>query len=160
MEINEEKMNKITVDYTKTVYQAIAEGNYDWKNSKINDKNFPTPEGAIGKKIEKVTQLFDFNIKFSVDEFELDEYSIILSMHNKGFRPATLMENLFFGIEYPNLQKLFPIVGLGSTWRDMGIGNSRFSPYLYADKNGRKLGLVRYSNCRGGHNRYLGVLEY
>ena len=32
---------KLTVDYSKTVEQAVADGKYDYKNSDITVKNFP-----------------------------------------------------------------------------------------------------------------------
>jgi len=39
----------LTVDYNKTPEQAVADGNYDYKNSGINGKKFPISPEMIGK---------------------------------------------------------------------------------------------------------------
>ena len=67
---------KLTVDYTKTVEQAIADGNYDWKNSDVTAKNFPISPEMIGKKVDISGRLFHFdrniNSKEAIKEMDSD----------------------------------------------------------------------------------------
>ena len=95
---------KVTVDYSKTLEQMIADGKYDWKNSDIKAKNFPlNGQGTTAVNIELVH--FNRNIESDTALAELDKM---------GLRPATLPELLAFGAKYPDKQREFPIVALGS----------------------------------------------
>lgn len=138
----------LNIDYTKTVEQAITDGNYDWKNSDITAKNFPISPEMTGKKVEVKTKLFHFNRDISSDD-------AITEMDKDGYRPATLMELLVLGFLFPKLQRQFPIVALGSVWYDADGG--RGVPCLDACGSGRRLRLHWFDGGWGARCRCLGV---
>lgn len=139
---------KLTVDYTKTIEQAIADGKYDWKDSDITAKNFPISPEMIGKKSDVSAKLFHFNRDISSDD-------VISEMDKSGYRPATLMELLVLGILFPELQRQFPIVALGSIWHD-GF-DYRHVPYLNVFGSRRGLNLCGFDGGWDAHDRFLGV---
>ena len=138
----------LTVDYSRTVEQMIAGGNYGWKNSDITEKNFPLPTKLLGKKITASTKLFHFERSISSED-------AISEMNKAGFRPATLAELLALGEAHPELQKEFPIVALGSVWRDER--GDRLVPVLYFDDDGRELGLNWLGFDWDDNYRFFGV---
>ena len=64
---------------------------------------------------------------------------VLKKLEKLGLRPATLPELLAFGATYPNKQRKFPIVALGSVWRYWE--GYRFVPYLWENGARRDLGL-------------------
>ena len=139
---------KLTVDYTKTVEQAIADGNYDWKNSDVTAKNFPISPEMIGKKVDISGRLFHFDRNIGSE-------NAIKKMDSDGCRPATLMELLALGATHPELQKQFPIIALGSVWRTF-IG-FRQVPYLDVNNDDRELDLSYFGDDWWACCRFLGV---
>jgi len=139
---------KLVVDYTKTLEQVIAEGNYNWENNNIIAKNFPVSAEMIGKKTEISAKLFHFNcIIGSVD--------VISEMDKVSYRPAALMELLILGILFPELQRQFPIVALGSVWHHQD--GDCYVPFLYASGSRRELGLLWFDLVWDVRFRFLGV---
>lgn len=100
----------ITVNYSRTLEQMIADGKYDWLNPDINAKNFPT-EGKGTAEVD--IELVHFNRA-------MESNKVLKELEKQGLRPATLPELLAFGAKYPEKQREFPIVALGSVWRDFG----------------------------------------
>jgi len=147
---------KLVVDYTKTLEQAIADGKYDKKNENINDKNFPVSPKMIGKKIEVSAKIFPFNCQTSSED-------VIFEMSKVGYRPATLMELLVLGCLYPELQRQFTIIALGSiqlTYTDFkSVAHYRFVPCLYLGLfSKRQLCLRSFDSSTDVNERYLGIL--
>lgn len=104
----------IVVDYNRSLADMIKAGKYDRVNSDINSKHFPLK----GKgKHELNATLFHFDRYIESDD-------AIAEMDKQGYRPGKVEELLALGEKYPDLQKEFPIVALGSVWRD---------PYGYRD---------------------------
>lgn len=119
----------ITVNYDVRLERMIEDGKYDWKNSDINSKNFPVEgKGTSAVNIE----LVHLNRNVTSDEAyaELDK---------QGLRPADLPELLAFGAKYPDKQREFPIVALGSVWRNSN--GYRGVPCLHRGGSKRRLGL-------------------
>ena len=59
----------MTVDYSKTLEQMIAEGKYEYRiNDDIKTKNFPLPVKLIGKKIDGIYKIYFFNESISSEE--------------------------------------------------------------------------------------------
>lgn len=97
----------IVVDYSKSLVQMIAVGTYDWVNSDITAEHFPAKgEG----RVELVPELVHYGKFMNSDD-------IVQDLDQRGFRPATLPELLAYGEKYPDKQRKFPIVALGSVWR-------------------------------------------
>jgi len=95
---------RITVDYSLTLEQMIALGQYDWKNDDITAKNFPV--NGEGKK--------EITVELVKYESGMSSEAILADLDKNGLRPATHEELLAFGAAFPELQRKFPIVALGS----------------------------------------------
>jgi len=119
----------VTVNYSQTLEEMIAAGRYDWKHSDITAKHFPI-EGSGTKNVDIL--LVHYNKNTSTDAVRAD-------LDKRGLRPAKIEELLAFGAKYPEKQREFPIIALGSVWRD--FGGSRCGPYLGRFGSGRHLGL-------------------
>ena len=115
------------VNYDLSVEDIVKLGRYDWANSDITAKNFPTTRAG---KAEVAVELIHFNCYVSTK-------NALSKLNRMGYRPAELHELLFFGEKYPNVQREFPIVALGSVWQ-FRYGN-RLVPYLYGNGSERNL---------------------
>ena len=135
----------VTIDYGMKLSEMIDAGHYDWKNGDINEKNFPvTGEGTVEVSPELVH--FDRVIGTSEVEAELDKM---------GLRPATIEELLAFGATYPDVQREFPIIALGSSWVDR-LGR-RSVPFLCSLGSRRYLRLVWFDDLWLEFCRFLAV---
>jgi len=139
---------KLAIDYTKTIKQVIADGEYDYKNSNVTSENFPISPEMIGKKVEVSAKLFHFNHDISSND-------AISKMDKDGYRPAALMELLTLGFLFPELQRQFPIVALGSVWCDTGDDHRVLYLEVYASK--RKLDFTWFDGGWSARCRFLGV---
>jgi len=135
-----------TVDYSLTVEEMM--GKAKLVNSNVTSANFPIPKELAGKKVDKIADLLDFNRFISSDD-------AITETSEKNCDSATIFEQLAFAATYPDLGKKFPIVALGTVWRD--ASDDRLVPDLYFDDNKRKFYLVRFSTDWGDYCRFLGV---
>ena len=122
-----ENCYKVLVDYGQTLQQMIANGKYDYANSDITASNFPT-QGSGQQNV--VVELVHFGRDMASE-------AVLKEFEARGLRVATLPELLAFGATYPEKQREFPIVALGSVWQNR-IGD-RYMPYL--GRNGSKRGL-------------------
>ncbi len=125
--------------------ESIEAGKYDWVNSDITQEHFPVK--GSGKQNVNIV-LFHFNRTITSDE-------VIAEMEKAGYRPADIDELLGLGVVNPDLQKEFPIVGLGSVWR--GPGGSRRVPYLGWGGVERDLDLHWFGNGWGARCRFAAV---
>lgn len=143
---------KVTVDYSQSIAEMVAAGKYDWKNDDITEKHFPSPKLPAGfpTKVELNLELIHFNRVISSDE-------ALAELKKQGLRPATLRELLAFAVSYPEKQREFPIVALGSVWRRWD--GSRCVPCLWGGSVGRYLGLGYFGDGWGGYDRFLAVRE-
>ena len=124
-----ENCYKVLVDYGQTLQQMIANGKYDYANSDINSTNFPTTGNG---KQEVVVELVHFGR-------DMESSAVLKEFESRGLRAATLPELLAFGAIYPEKQREFPIVVLGSVWQDRD--GSRYVPCLFRCGSKRRLGL-------------------
>lgn len=116
-----------TVDYGMSLADMIKAGKYDWVNDDITAEHFPITGSG---KVEVSFELVHLNKSTSSEE-------ILLHMEKNNLRPATLAELLAFGAKYPEKQREFPIIALGSSWvyRD----GDRCVPYLGRYDSKRRL---------------------
>lgn len=105
----------ITIDYSRTLEEMVAVGRYDHYYPKIiNSTNFSIEKSVVGK-IKREAVLFRFDqYKQEIDSGDILE--IQEKMKIKGFRPGTLPELLALGAQYPELQRSYVILELGSEW--------------------------------------------
>ena len=139
---NIENIFAVEVNYDQTVGEMIKAGKYDWKNFDINSQNFPVNHRQRG---EMDIYLVHFD---RLMEFE----GVIPELDKLGLRPGELPELLAFGAKYPDVQRRFPIVALGSVWLRrfpiVAFGSvwrnpvgDRLVPYLCRRASERDLGL-------------------
>lgn len=120
---------KVVVDFGISLAEMIKAGNYDYINDDITSEHFPIKgEG----KWEVEIALLHFNSFIASDE-----------AIKKADDPVILLpELLALGAQYPELQKQFPIVALGSVWQDRG--GHRYVPDLWRDGVERRLYLFLF----------------
>jgi len=135
----------LSVDYGRSVEDAVKAGRYNWSNSNITSSNFTTKrKGAAEIVIEAV----HFNREISTDE-------AIRELDKMGYRPVELHELLTLGEKYPDVQLQFLVVGLGSVWQ--GPDGSRDVPYLGRSGAGRHLDLSWIESDWSGICRFAAV---
>ncbi|MBI2625010.1 MAG: hypothetical protein HYW70_01605 [Candidatus Nealsonbacteria bacterium] len=110
----------IRVDYTKTIEEMVKAGRYNYYNPDIDSKNFPVAKRENGK-VDVHLVHFDLDRQIGSNE-------AIGKLDIMGFRPAELLELLVLGAAYPELQRQFPIVALGSV--SQSPTDSRYVPFL------------------------------
>lgn len=120
----------IAVDYGRTLEVAIAAGNFGWKHSDITSEHFPSQRTGQADLVIRLIHL-DRDIETDAAIAELDKL---------GLRPADLPELLAFGEKYPDVQRQFPVVALGSVWQRPD--GRRNLPCLGRSGSGRDLDLV------------------
>ena len=138
-------MFQVTVDYTKSLAEMVMAGKYDWVNPNIIADNFPVQ--GKGRQ-DKECVLFPFGHGISSDE-------AIRLMAEEGCDPCMIEDLVKFGEEEPSLQREFPIVGLGSSWRDE-FGHRRV-PMLHREEARRSLNLRWFEGDWLARHRFLGV---
>lgn len=137
---------RLIVDYDRPFDRMIYHLGCDYNNSNITEKNFPSQESG-SKEVEFVLHHPNRTIRSN---------EVLKEMEGQNLRPATLKELAAFGIKYPNMQRDFPIVALGSVWRDF-IG--RHVPFLWGVDGGRDLGLDWFGRDWGSYCRFLAVCK-
>ncbi len=137
----------VTVDYSMTIEQMIAAGRYDWQNNDVNDKHFPIPPSKRVRQ-EVAIKLVQFDSNMESEE-------VLRELDKMGLRPAELPELLAFGAAYPEKQREFPIVALGSVWHDWD--GDRGVACLYRDADKRNLDLDWWSGGWGSGGRFAAV---
>lgn len=96
----------ITVDYGLSLEQMIAVGHYNWVNPQIKSEYFPVEDhGEVILEPQLIPYAKGMSSKM-----------VLTDIDQRGLRPGTLPELLAFGAKYPNLQRKYPIAGLGSIW--------------------------------------------
>jgi hypothetical protein len=119
----------LDVDYDRKVEFLVQDGKYDWSNENLTSKNFPAHKQGK-ESIEAVLVHFNRDIGTDAALKELDQ---------QGFRPPNIYELLAFGAKFPDVQREFPVVALGSVWQD-SHGN-RSVACLWLDGGGRRASL-------------------
>lgn len=136
---------KVVVDYGLSLADMIAAGKYDFANSDINADNFPI-QGSGQQDV--VVELVHFGR-------DIESNDVLRELDTRGLRPAILPELLAFGTAYPEKQREFPIIVLGSVWQDRG--GRRDVACLSRRGSERDLGLSWLDDRWGGHCRFAAV---
>lgn len=136
----------VVVDYDLSLADMIATGIYDWTNSDITAEHFP----FIGEgKAEMAIELVHFGRIIE------DGDECLRELDKMGLRAATLPELLAFGAKYPDMQRRFPVVALGSIWQRRD--GDRNVPALWERDRGRRLDLRWFEHRWREHCRFAAV---
>lgn len=133
----------LVVDYTQSFKQMIVAGHYDWVNSEI-EKNFSV-QGTGTVNLD--TELVHLNRNIGSDE-------ALKELDHLGYRAATAEELLAFGAAYPEKQREFPIVALGTVRHVLGL---RHVLCLWRDRSERRLVLRWFVLDWSDRYRFLAV---
>jgi len=119
---------KIFVDYSRSLQEMIALGNYNWVSEDITEDLFFVKEQGL---IELTPKLIQLDAKAEIEEAKS-------MLNEQGLRPGNVMELLAVGATYPYFQRKFPIVALGSLYQSE---HKRRVPFIFECDLGRSFGL-------------------
>lgn len=149
--VEAENTYPLIVDYGRSVEDAVKLGRYGWASGDINTCNFPTKRKEREKTPDVAMELVHFNRVVSTDE-------ALRELDRMGYRPAKLRELLAFGEKYPEVQREFPVVALGSSvW--LNRFDERYFPCLDRIGSRRHLDLHRLEDNWLGLCRFAAVRE-
>ena len=136
---------KVNVDYSQSLSVMIEAGKFDRVSEACTSKNFPV-EGEGQVDVDVVIVHLDRHATTTGEvEAELDK---------RGLRPARIEELLALGTAYPDLQREYPIVALGS---GCVLGVDGIVPVLFRDVDRRELSLDYYEDEWERHCRFAAV---
>jgi hypothetical protein len=135
----------LVVNYDLSVEQAIDAGNYQAVNGDINSAHFSWLRRG---QAEVEIVLVRFEQRMSSPE-------VIRELDSEGLRAAELPEFLAFGAKYPEVQRQFSVVGLGSIWQDRK--GYRNVPCLYEASEGRYLDLHWWDDGWYSYSRFAAL---
>lgn len=132
--MKETTIEKLTlnVDYRLTFKQMFAACNFSSSEPIVRERNFPIPVD-LNRRFETLTvKLFHFNRSVHAED-------AVFTMEKNGYRPAKIAELFAFSKTYPDLQKKFPIIALGSITEDRN-GN-HCSPFISGSRKTNQIGV-------------------
>lgn len=136
---------QISVNYDLSLDEALKMCQFDYGDSNITDLQFPNDKSGIVN-----TEIFIINFNE-----RLDSSDVLPAIKNLGLKPANLRQLLALAAAYPQLQKEYPIAGLGSIWKP---GHERwFVPHIGLDRGKREVRLKRYSSPWSETRRFAAV---
>ena len=140
-------MFPVEVNYDLSVEEAIQAGDYQAVHSEITSKNFP---GTRKSRADLEIMLVRFDHRMTSE-------GVLRELQNEGLRAAELPELLAFGAKYPDVQRQFSVVGLGSVWRDRK--GYRNVPCLYTASEGRYLDLHWWDDGWYSYSRFAAIRQ-
>jgi hypothetical protein len=132
----------MTVDYDLPLAAAIDAGNYQGVHRSITQQNFPSRRHGQA-------QVEILLVRY---EQRMESESVLRELDREGLRAAELPELLAFGAAYPDVQRRFSVVGLGSVWKDRK--GYRNVPCLYEASEGRYLDLHWWDDGWYSYSRF------
>jgi hypothetical protein len=135
----------VEVNYDLPLAEAVDAGRYAGVHGEITPQNFP-PSRHGQAKLEIVLTRY---------EQRMTSEQVLSEMSRAGLRPAELPEFLAFGAQFPDMQRRFSIIGLGSVWQDRkGYKNV---PCLYEASEARYLDLHWWNDGWYSYTRFAAV---
>lgn len=141
---------KAMVEYAQPTYEDLKTA-FDWVDSDYRAAKFEAIDRCKG--VARVAGELTLHYVHLGRDASTDE--ILAEMDRLGFRPALYEELLAFGRQYPDEQRKYPVVALGSTW--VISSGRRGVAVLFGGGSGRYLSLGWYGVGWGGGCRFLAV---
>jgi hypothetical protein len=115
----------IFVDYARSIEELVRLGKYDSSGVGFTTENFPTKRiGKVKMKVQFIPSALSITSKVALEASD-----------KMGYRALEACELLTFGAKYPDIQREFPILALGSTFKDEN--NMRYVACLLKSEEGR-----------------------
>jgi len=127
------------------VEEAIQAGDYQAVHSEITCKDCPSTRRGQAE-LEIMLVRFDHR---------MTSENVVRELEGEGLRAAELPEFLAFGAKYPEVQRKFSVVGLGSVWQDRK--GYRNVPCLYTASEGRYLDLHWWDDGWYSYSRFAAI---
>lgn len=127
-----------------TLAQRISSGNYDWKNDNIIEENFPHDANTVGE--------WEYRLIHPNKDISSEDAKALCE--SDGWQAAKLEHLLAFAEEFPEEQKKYSIVELGSVCE---LGNFRYVAALWYGVVKRGLGLYSRGGGWSSRCRFLSV---
>lgn len=141
------KIFEVTVDYSKSVKDMVTIGNYWRVEHQITDQNFP----IVGSgKAKFNTEIVRFDKRLSSEE-------ILSRFKARNLSPAKIEILLAFAASYPEEERDYIIVALGSVWKRKD--NVLAIAYLSSGKSGWWLRPYYFENVWFEQDCFLAVHE-
>ena len=135
----------VAVNYDLSVEEAVNAGDYQAVHTQITSKNFPSTRRGHA----------DLEIVLVRFERRMASEDVVRELEEEGLRAAELPEFLAFGAKYPEVQRKFSVVGIGSVWRDQK--GYRNVPCLYSASEGRYLDLHWWDDGWYAYSRFAAI---
>ena len=135
----------VSVNYDLPLVEAVEAGKYQGVHASITGQNFPSKRRGQAQ-LEIILVRYD---RRTTSE------EILRELDKEGLRAAELPEFLAFGAEYPEMQRRFSVIGLGSVWTDRK--GYRNVPCLYEASEARYLDLHWWDDGWYSHSRFAAV---
>lgn len=139
MEMAVDAVCSLKIDGTKSLGQMVAAGNFD-DISHFIAEGFSEPQRGQRSVVVKIVQITKPVISTNY---------VLQVLRVNRLRPIDIKELLELGAQYPDLQRRYRIVGLGS--KRCSVGTTYSSPMLYCYRSCRKLGLFNFSLYGDGY---------
>ena len=134
----------VNIRHDLSINELVKEAKFNgYVNPDVNDQNFPTKKRKAEKK-EAVLLCLNSNASTKEAQEAMKRLKLI---------PGTPKELLSLSLENPNLQRKFPIVAIGQSWRNPD-GN-RNVPFLNEWSGERDLSLGCLGSGWDEHYRFL-----
>ena len=144
-EVAPEPVNQfLTIESNLSFRERVTRGQYNWQNSDLTEDRFPVAAEQIGCWEWKLFH-FDRDISFK-EVWQLTK--------EEGFTPGAIGHILAFGESFPEEQRKYPIIGLGSVAE---VGLEYHVPGLWLHDDGRILYLHCSDDNWARYYRFLGV---
>ena len=137
------------VEYAQPTYAMLKQA-FDWVYDGYKSAEFKSID--VCKDVSTEAREIKFELVHLGKDANTD--TALAELEKRELRPALYEELLAFAVEYPELQKQFPIVALGSVCRNDG---SLYSPYVSWDDGERNLRFYWLGNDWHDHYRFLAV---
>lgn len=134
----------LTVDYNLSLEQMIVAGQYGYTNSDITAKRFSIRGNDI---VEYEASYFHFNRSISSED-------AMKEIEQAGWSPAKIEHVLSHGKTFPEEQRKFPIIGLGSVAE---IRGARGVPCLGRNGSRRDLDLLWFGSVWNVDSRFPAI---
>jgi hypothetical protein len=139
------EMFPLSVNYDLSVEDSVEAGEYQAVNASITSENFPSTRKGQAE-LEIILVRYDLR---------MTSESVLSELNKEGLRAAELPEFLAFGAKYPEVQRRFSIVGLGSECKDRR--GYRSVPCLYEASEGRYLDLHWWDDGWYSYSRFAAI---